>query len=170
MKQHAAILEDGVLDPKSTVVAIFPSPMMYAGPTEVTIFLVCNHKWHCQPWWNISGPMACQVQDLCWSHLLHCWTWSSRYASSGSTKKGPVWGNSWIQNSGHGARYNFFREIVNDFNVLFAGLKQLEIIPFRVAAYDKKAGQMAFFDPKRRDDFDFISGTRMRALARYKYF
>lgn len=35
MKQHAAILQDGVLDPKSTVVAIFPSPMMYAGPTEV---------------------------------------------------------------------------------------------------------------------------------------
>lgn len=29
-----------------------------------------------------------------------------------------------------------------------------------------KAGEMAFFDPKRREDFDFISGTRMRALAR----
>lgn len=38
MKQHAAVLEEGVLDPKSTVVAIFPSPMMYAGPTEVSIF------------------------------------------------------------------------------------------------------------------------------------
>ena len=25
---------------------------------------------------------------------------------------------------------------------------------------------MAFFDPKRKEDFDFISGTRMRALAR----
>ena len=25
---------------------------------------------------------------------------------------------------------------------------------------------MAFFDPKRKDDFDFISGTRMRSLAR----
>ncbi|XP_028832557.1 bifunctional 3'-phosphoadenosine 5'-phosphosulfate synthase 1 isoform X3 [Denticeps clupeoides] len=34
MRQHAALLEDGVLDPKSTIVAIFPSPMMYAGPTE----------------------------------------------------------------------------------------------------------------------------------------
>lgn len=38
MRQHAAVLEEGVLDPKSTVVAIFPSPMMYAGPTEV--------QWH----------------------------------------------------------------------------------------------------------------------------
>ena len=46
------------------------------------------------------------------------------------------------------------------------GLKTLEIIPFRVAAYDKSTSQMAFFDPRRKEDFDFISGTRMRALAR----
>ena len=25
---------------------------------------------------------------------------------------------------------------------------------------------MAFFDPRRKEDFDFISGTRMRALAK----
>jgi 3'-phosphoadenosine 5'-phosphosulfate synthase len=45
-------------------------------------------------------------------------------------------------------------------------LKQLEIILFRVAAYDTKAGKMAFFDPMRRLDFEFISGTQMRSLAR----
>jgi 3'-phosphoadenosine 5'-phosphosulfate synthase len=38
IKQHLAVLEDGVLDPKTTILAIFPSPMMYAGPTEV--------QWH----------------------------------------------------------------------------------------------------------------------------
>ena len=38
IKQHLAVLEDGVLDPKETILAIFPSPMMYAGPTEV--------QWH----------------------------------------------------------------------------------------------------------------------------
>ena len=32
------VLEDGVLDPETTIVAIFPSPMHYAGPTEV--------QWH----------------------------------------------------------------------------------------------------------------------------
>ena len=37
MKQHAAVLEEGVLEPSSTIVAIFPSPMMYAGPTEVCV-------------------------------------------------------------------------------------------------------------------------------------
>lgn len=36
MEQHKAIIEEGVLDKKSTVLAIFPSPMMYAGPTEVS--------------------------------------------------------------------------------------------------------------------------------------
>ena len=42
------------------------------------------------------------------------------------------------------------------------GLPSLEIVPFRVAAYDKTVGKMAFFDPKRKDDFEFISGTKMR--------
>ena len=46
------------------------------------------------------------------------------------------------------------------------GLTQFEIIPFKVAAYDTKANQMAFFDPKRKEDFEFISGTKMRGLAR----
>ena len=42
IKQHHAVLEEGVLDPNSTVLAIFPSPMMYAGPTEVCVCLsVC---------------------------------------------------------------------------------------------------------------------------------
>ena len=36
----------------------------------------------------------------------------------------------------------------------------------RVAAYDTKAGAMGFFEPARKADFDFISGTRMRGLAR----
>lgn len=37
IRQHQAVLREGVL-PKSTVLAIFPSPMSYAGPTEV--------QWH----------------------------------------------------------------------------------------------------------------------------
>ena len=44
IKQHHAVLEEGVLDPDSTVLAIFPSPMMYAGPTEVyiqSIIVIC---------------------------------------------------------------------------------------------------------------------------------
>lgn len=44
------------------------------------------------------------------------------------------------------------------------GLDKLEIIPFRVAAYDTTTSKMAFFDPSRKSDFEFISGTKMRGL------
>lgn len=33
--QHEAVLDSGILSRDDTVLAIFPSPMMYAGPTEV---------------------------------------------------------------------------------------------------------------------------------------
>lgn len=42
----------------------------------------------------------------------------------------------------------------------------LKIIPFRVAAYNKKKGAMDFFDPEKKDDFMFISGTKMRGYAK----
>ncbi|GAB5030962.1 sulfate adenylyltransferase [Nannochloropsis oceanica] len=35
VKQHVAVLNEGMLDPKTTVMAIWPAPMIYAGPTEV---------------------------------------------------------------------------------------------------------------------------------------
>ena len=41
-----------------------------------------------------------------------------------------------------------------------------QVAPCRVAAYDNTVKAMAFFDPKRKGDFDFISGTKMRGLAR----
>lgn len=44
------------------------------------------------------------------------------------------------------------------------GLTSLEIIPFKVAAYDIKNKKMAFFDANRKSEFDFISGTRMRGM------
>lgn len=46
------------------------------------------------------------------------------------------------------------------------GLTQLEIVPFRVAAYNSKKRAMDFFNPEKREDFEFISGTKMRKMAR----
>lgn len=37
IEQHKAVLNEGVLEPDSTLLAIFPSPMLYAGPTEVSL-------------------------------------------------------------------------------------------------------------------------------------
>lgn len=46
------------------------------------------------------------------------------------------------------------------------GLMEMEIIPFKVAAYDKTKNEMSFYDPDRKSDFEFISGTKMRYFAR----
>lgn len=46
------------------------------------------------------------------------------------------------------------------------GLTQLEIVPFRVAAYNKVKHAMDFFDLSKKEDFEFISGTKMRGMAR----
>jgi 3'-phosphoadenosine 5'-phosphosulfate synthase len=35
VNQHEAVLAEGMLDPATTVMAIWPAPMIYAGPTEV---------------------------------------------------------------------------------------------------------------------------------------
>ena len=35
IRQHQVLLDEGTLDPKTTLLAIWPSPMFYAGPTEV---------------------------------------------------------------------------------------------------------------------------------------
>ena len=42
------------------------------------------------------------------------------------------------------------------------GLTQLEVVPFKVAAYNKKLSQMDFYDPSQHEDFEFISGESPR--------
>jgi len=129
MAQHGAVLEEGLLDPQSTVLAIFPSPMMYAGPTEV--------QWHAKARMSTGANFYIVGRD-----------------PAGMPHPDPPKRD--IYEATHGSK------VLS----MAPGLTQLEIIPFKVAAYDIKAKGMAFFDPSRKEDFDFISGTRMRALAR----
>ncbi|XP_039207940.1 bifunctional 3'-phosphoadenosine 5'-phosphosulfate synthase 2 isoform X2 [Crotalus tigris] len=128
MKQHAAVLEEHVLDPKSTVVAIFPSPMLYAGPTEV--------QWHCRSRMIAGANFYIVGRDP--AGMPHPETKKDLYE--------PTQGGKVLS--------------------MAPGLTSVEIIPFRVAAYNKVQKAMAFYDPDRHSEFDFISGTRMRKLAR----
>lgn len=133
MLQHQAVLDDGLLEKNETVLAIFPSPMMYAGPTEV--------QWHAKARMNAGANFYIVGRDPAGvPHPLG--------------KEGSVDGN--LYDATHGSRVL----------KMAPGLTHLEIIPFRVAAYDIKNKCMAFYEPSRKDDFDFISGTRMRGLAR----
>jgi 3'-phosphoadenosine 5'-phosphosulfate synthase len=36
------------------------------------------------------------------------------------------------------------------------GIPQFEIVPFKVAAYNKTKGAMDFYDPENHDNFEFI--------------
>ncbi|KAF3946492.1 hypothetical protein CMV_027248 [Castanea mollissima] len=92
MKQHEKVLEDGVLDPETTVVSIFPAPIHYAGPTEV--------QWHAKA--RINAGANLYIVD-------------------------------------HG------KKVLS----MAPGLELLNILPFKVAAYDKTQGKTAFFDPSR---------------------
>lgn len=130
MKQHEKVLEDGVLDPETTVVSIFPSPMHYAGPTEV--------QWHAKARINAGANFYIVGRDP---------------AGMGH----PVEKRD-LYDADHG------KKVLS----MAPGLERLNILPFKVAAYDKTQGKMAFFDPSRSQDFLFISGTKMRALAKNK--
>lgn len=130
IEQHQAVLEEGVLDPDTTLLAIFPSPMSYAGPTEV--------QWHAKARMSAGANFYIVGRDPAGL--------PNPDKSVGGDLYEPTHGGKVLK--------------------MAPGLQNLEIIPFRVAAYDKKAKQMAFFDASRKDDFDFISGTKMRGLAR----
>ncbi|KAJ0249007.1 ATP-sulfurylase 3 [Hirschfeldia incana] len=130
MKQHEKVLEDGVLDPETTVVSIFPSPMHYAGPTEV--------QWHAKARINAGANFYIVGRDP---------------AGMGH----PVEKRD-LYDADHG------KKVLS----MAPGLERLNILPFKVAAYDKTQGKMAFFDPSRPQDFLFISGTKMRTLAKNK--
>uniref|UniRef100_A0A8C1SG60 3'-phosphoadenosine 5'-phosphosulfate synthase 2b n=1 Tax=Cyprinus carpio TaxID=7962 RepID=A0A8C1SG60_CYPCA len=128
MKQHAAVLEEGVLDPENTIVAIFPSPMMYAGPTEV--------QWHCRARMIAGANFYIVGRDP--AGMPHPETKRDLYEPT------------------HGGKVL----------TMAPGLTSLEIIPFRVAAYNKVKKAMDFYNTERHGEFEFISGTKMRSLAR----
>nr|XP_043631963.1 ATP sulfurylase 2 [Erigeron canadensis] len=128
MQQHSKVLEDGVLDPETTIVSIFPSPMHYAGPTEV--------QWHAKARINAGANFYIVGRDP--AGMGH------------PTEKRDLY------DPDHG------KKVLS----MAPGLEKLNILPFRVAAYDTVAKKMAFFDPSRAKDFLFISGTKMRTFAR----
>ncbi|KAK4767021.1 hypothetical protein SAY86_014772 [Trapa natans] len=99
MKQHEKVLEEGVLDPETTVISIFPSPMHYAGPTEV--------QWHAKARINAGANFYIVGRDP---------------AGMGH----PIEKRD-LYEADHG------KKVLS----MAPGLEKLNILPFRVAAYDK---------------------------------
>jgi 3'-phosphoadenosine 5'-phosphosulfate synthase len=65
IRQHEEVLADGILDPSWTILAIFPPPMLYAGPTEV--------QWHAKAR-RVAGVDAYIVgrDPASYNFELHC--------------------------------------------------------------------------------------------------
>ena len=127
IRQHQAVLKSNLIDNASTILAIFPSPMMYAGPTEV--------QWHAKARMNAGVNYYIVGRD-----------------PAGIPHPDKTFGDCNLYDPTHGSKV--LRMAPN--------LKDLEIIPFKVAAYDKTISKMAYLDSNRSEDFEFISGTKMR--------
>ena len=132
MAQHQALFDDGTINSQHAILAIWPSPMFYGGPTEVL--------------WHASSRVNCGI-----THFITGRDPAGVKHPEDSTKDlYDVW---------HGQK-------------LLLSVKQMlngvEVLPFKVAAYNKVNKRMEFFFPEssNKNDFEFISGTRMREMAR----
>lgn len=132
MKQHAALLSDGTLTPEHTILAVWPSPMYYGGPTEVL--------WHASSRVNAG--------------ITHFITGRDPAGVKHPEKDGVDLYDVW-----HGQKL-----LVHSKSML----NGVEVLPFKVAAYNKVTAQMEFFGGPGcvKENFEFISGSRMRAMAK----
>eukprot|EP00929_Paragymnodinium_shiwhaense_P120859 TRINITY_DN92930_c0_g1_i1.p2 TRINITY_DN92930_c0_g1~~TRINITY_DN92930_c0_g1_i1.p2 ORF type:complete len:402 (-),score=137.83 TRINITY_DN92930_c0_g1_i1:403-1608(-) len=136
MAQHQAIIKNGVFGDTEVVLAIFPSPMLYAGPREV--------QWHASA--RVQGGATHYIVGRDPAGMKH------------PTK------NSLQPELGDDLYHQWHGQTMLKLNPTLS--KSLTLLPFHFASYDKKAGKMAFFEPARKDDFVSISGTKMRKMAK----
>lgn len=136
MAQHQAIIKNGVFGDTEVILAIFPSPMLYAGPREV--------QWHASA--RVNGGATHYIVGRDPAGMKH--------PSKNSLQ--PSLGDD-LYNYWHG-------QTMLQLNPSLS--KSVKLLPFHFASYDTTAKKMAFFDPKRKSDFVSISGTKMRKMAR----
>jgi len=130
MRQHQALLDDGTLNPEHVILAIWPSPMYYAGPTEVL--------------WHASSRVHCGI-----THFI-----------TGRDPAGmnhPEFAGKPLYDVWHGQK--LLVHLQNQLN-------GVEVLPFKVAALHVERQQMEFVPDGKNSEFDFVSGTRMRQMAK----
>ena len=132
MAQHAALLSDGTLTPEHTILAVWPSPMYYGGPTEVM--------------WHASSRVNCGI-----THFI---TGRDPAGVKHPEKEGVDLYDVW-----HGQKLLVHCKSM---------LNGVEVLPFKVAAYNRVNQKMEFFGGPGcvKENFDFISGSKMRQMAR----
>jgi 3'-phosphoadenosine 5'-phosphosulfate synthase len=132
MYQHQALIDDGTLPAEHIILAVWPSPMYYGGPTEVL--------------WHASSRVGCGL-----THFIT--------GRDPAGVKHPEIADRDLYDPWHGQKLLVHQKSM---------LNGVEVLPFKVAAYNKVNQRMEFFGGPgcNKDDFDFISGSRMRAMAK----
>jgi 3'-phosphoadenosine 5'-phosphosulfate synthase len=132
MKQHQALIDDSTLPSEHIILAVWPSPMYYGGPTEVM--------------WHASSRVGAGI-----THFIT--------GRDPAGVKHPEDKNKDCYDVWHGQKLLVHQQQM---------LNGVEVVPFKVAAYNKKNSQMEFFGGPGcvKEDFEFISGSRMRQMAK----
>ena len=139
VRQHEAVLAEGMLDKATTVMAIWPAPMMYAGPTEV--------QFHARS--RQLGGADYFVVGRDPAGMPYTSSDNAGTAVSLHTKGDDIYEPQ------HG-RYVLQQA---------PGLENMHMLAFPKVYYDKQDHQMRVKDKARAHDFISISGTKMRKLA-----
>ena len=131
MNQHQALIDDGTLPAEHIILAVWPSPMYYGGPTEVL--------------WHASSRVGCGL-----THFIT--------GRDPAGVKHPELDKD-LYDPWHGQKLLVHQK---------AMLNGVDVLPFKVAAYNKVNQKMEFFGGPGciKENFDFISGSRMRAMAK----
>ena len=82
-----------------------------------------------------------------------------------------------LYDASHGRRVSSLKSItkalthcISQVLQMAPGLSQVEIVPFKLAAYNKTLGRMDFFNPQRKEDFEFISGELEHYMFHSRHF
>ena len=144
VKQHHEVMAAGELHPDWTVMAIWPSPMIYAGPTEVQ-FHAKSRRVAGAAFFTVGrDPAGMPYSSEPYYNEEKC------KADDGACLEGED-----LYHPDHG-RYVLMSS---------PGVGQMEFLGFEKVYYDKKDHTMRGKDPTRPDDFISISGSKMRKLA-----
>jgi 3'-phosphoadenosine 5'-phosphosulfate synthase len=68
VKQHEAVLKEKMLDPETTVLAIWPAPMVYGGPTEVQFHAKSRRNGGASFFVVGRDPAGMKGSELAWAH------------------------------------------------------------------------------------------------------
>ena len=136
VSQHKEVMAAGELHPDWTVMAIWPSPMIYAGPREV-MFHAKSRRVGGASYFTVGRDPA-----------------GMPYSSEPYYSKGGLEGED-LYHPDHG-RYVLMSS---------PGVGEMQFLGFEKVYYDKQDHTMRTKDKARPDDFISISGSKMRKLA-----